>query len=51
MRRVAEYIKYLKSSIYTHRVVYSYIIIHVIFDMCLMEQRHKCHHVADTGAI
>ena len=30
MRQVAEYIKYLQSSICTHRAVYSYIIIHMI---------------------
>ena len=29
MRQVAEYIKYLQSSICTHRAVYSYIIIHL----------------------
>ena len=32
MRQVADYIKYLKSSVCrrTHRAVYSYIIIHII---------------------
>ena len=30
MRHVAEYITYLKSSICTHRAMYSHIIIHMI---------------------
>ena len=30
MRQVAEYMKHLKSSICTHRAVYSYIIIYMI---------------------
>ena len=30
MRQVAEYIRYLKSSICTHRAVYSYIVAHMI---------------------
>ena len=30
MRQVAQYIKYLQSSICTHRTVYSYKIIHMI---------------------
>ena len=38
-RQGAEYIKYLQSSICTHRTVYSYIIIHYI------SVRRDCKHV------